>query len=228
MKIAVLYDILGNYFALEAVLKEIEHQNIDVIIVGGNIVWGPHPLEVLDLLRQCPIKKQFIRGNTERELFNSSCDVMASQGYFSEMYTWCLSKLTAQDVKWLGAMQSTFVYENILFVHASPRSDTEGIRKTTADAEISEMLKNVQQEIVVCGHTYRQFTREIGNQIVVNAGSVGLQMDSKGACWLMIDDAGIQFMETDYNFEIAAMEMMHSHCPRRQEFASHLLESSLE
>ncbi|HYA98947.1 MAG TPA: metallophosphoesterase [Ktedonobacteraceae bacterium] len=41
MKIAALYDIHGNLPALEAVLKEIEREGVDTIVIGGDIVPGP-------------------------------------------------------------------------------------------------------------------------------------------------------------------------------------------
>jgi len=41
MKIAALYDTHGNLPALEAVLKEIEREGVDTIVIGGDIVPGP-------------------------------------------------------------------------------------------------------------------------------------------------------------------------------------------
>jgi len=50
MRIAAIYDVHGNLPALDAVLREIEQEKVDLILVGGDIVWGPFPLETLDVL----------------------------------------------------------------------------------------------------------------------------------------------------------------------------------
>jgi len=52
VKIAALYDIHGNLPALDAVLKDIESIQPDVIVVGGDIVSGPMPRQTLERLRQ--------------------------------------------------------------------------------------------------------------------------------------------------------------------------------
>jgi hypothetical protein len=45
MKIVALYDIHGNLPALDAVLKEVEHENPDVILVG--VISLPAPCRAL-------------------------------------------------------------------------------------------------------------------------------------------------------------------------------------
>ncbi len=41
MLIAALYDIHGNFPALQAVLNELGRLEVDQIIVGGDVVLGP-------------------------------------------------------------------------------------------------------------------------------------------------------------------------------------------
>lgn len=50
MKIAALYDIHGNLPALEAVLREVEQEQPDLILVGEDIVPGPFSRAVLERL----------------------------------------------------------------------------------------------------------------------------------------------------------------------------------
>lgn len=68
MKIAALYDIHGNLPALNAVLEELDKVKPDLIVIGGDIVSGPMPFEVLERLSQLGNKVRFIRGNGEREV----------------------------------------------------------------------------------------------------------------------------------------------------------------
>jgi hypothetical protein len=49
-RVVAIYDVHGNLPALEAVLADLESINPDLIVVGGDVVAGPMPAEVLDRL----------------------------------------------------------------------------------------------------------------------------------------------------------------------------------
>ncbi|MBO0780739.1 MAG: metallophosphoesterase family protein, partial [Ktedonobacteraceae bacterium] len=68
MRIAAIYDIHGNLPALEAVLREIEQERPDLILVGGDIVSGPMPAATLERLLQLGDRMRAIRGNGDREV----------------------------------------------------------------------------------------------------------------------------------------------------------------
>ena len=72
----------------------------------------------------------------------------------------------------------------MLFCHGSPRSDEEMLLRTTSDERLTEILRGVDADVVVCGHTHMQFIREVGEKHVVNAGSVGLPYGATGAHWV--------------------------------------------
>ncbi|MCA9955058.1 MAG: metallophosphoesterase family protein, partial [Anaerolineales bacterium] len=68
MRIALISDIHGNFVSLQAVIADIERQNVnEIIFLGDAATLGPQPHEVLQLLRQlgCPC----IIGNHETYLF---------------------------------------------------------------------------------------------------------------------------------------------------------------
>ncbi|HEV7510951.1 MAG TPA: metallophosphoesterase [Candidatus Acidoferrum sp.] len=44
MRVAAIYDIHGNLPALEAVLQEIRQEKVDQIIVGGDVLPAPCPV----------------------------------------------------------------------------------------------------------------------------------------------------------------------------------------
>ena len=52
MRVAALYDIHGNLAALEAVLSEVEREEVDAIVVGGDVLYGPCQSECMALLRE--------------------------------------------------------------------------------------------------------------------------------------------------------------------------------
>src|SRR5262249_306656 len=71
MRVAALYDIHGNLPALDAVLAEVDTEGFDAIVVGGDACWGPWPAETLERLRWLGDRGRFVRGNTDREQFET-------------------------------------------------------------------------------------------------------------------------------------------------------------
>lgn len=147
-------------------------------------------------------------------------------GFVAELNTWCADQFTEEHLQFLKKLderQSIAVkgIGNILFVHGSPRSDEEAIRFDTKDSEVFEMVKNTKEDIIVCRHTHIQIDRLVANKRIVNAGSVGLQSKTTGACWLLIDNE-IELKVTEYNVDQAIEEILIGTCPYKKEFAEHL------
>src|SRR5215218_10492043 len=67
-RITAIYDVHGNLPALQTVLAELESVNPDLIVVGGDVVAGPMPAEVLDRLAALSESVCFVRGNADREV----------------------------------------------------------------------------------------------------------------------------------------------------------------
>ncbi|WP_047989630.1 metallophosphoesterase family protein, partial [Alkalihalobacillus pseudalcaliphilus] len=182
MKLAVIYDIHGNYHALDAVFREIEKENIDKVIVGGDLAWGPQPRKVIDTLF---IRKEdfiFIMGNSDREIFEQYRSQNNLGGMVGELNQWCIEQLTKEQIEWMGTFKFSHVEEGVLFIHGSPREDIEAIRIDTPEEDVYEMVKETEQSTIIYGHTHIQFKRNIYSKKVINAGSVGLQSRAKGAC----------------------------------------------
>jgi len=65
MRMAAIYDIHANLPALEAVLDDIRHSEVEQIVVGGDVLPGPMPRETLRCLLDLSTPVQFVRGNGE-------------------------------------------------------------------------------------------------------------------------------------------------------------------
>jgi predicted phosphodiesterase len=197
MKVAALYDIHGNVHALEAVLAEVPDDAM--IAVGGDIVAGPMPRETLAALRKLGHRACFIRGNADRELAEGSKEFNAP---------WIRELLDPEDVELFGSLDHAAVLDvdglgPTLFCHASPRRDDESITTVTSDERLRPMLAGVEQKTVVCGHTHRQFDRELDGIRVVNAGSVGRPYEGRpGAYWALLGPE-IEFRRTEYDVNAA-------------------------
>ncbi len=223
MKIAAIYDIHGNAHALEAVLKEIEKEQVDKVIVGGDLAWGPQPKRVIEQLYKKRNDFIFIMGNSDREIFEQyKKPQKVNNDMVSEINQWCIEELTKNQLEWLGSFKFAHSEGDILFVHGSPRHDIESIRIDTPENEVYEMVKNAHESVIVCGHTHIQFQRQIFSKVVINAGSVGLQSRAKGACWLLMDSNHYSLRVTKYDFAGAAADIILDGAPFKEEFANHV------
>jgi putative phosphoesterase len=217
MRIAAIYDIHGNLPALEAVLEDIERVDVDLIVVGGDVAWGPFPSETIDVLLGLDAV-EFIRGNADREVAERMGvhDGLAPE--FAEVTEWCADQLTDDQRSWLRDLPSEFVVDvegsgTVLFCHGSPRSDEEIITPLSPEERLIEALAGVTANTIVCGHTHMQFTRTILEKRIANAGSVGLPYQRPaGAYWLLVGSE-LEHRRTDYDTEGAAEIMRRTDCP---------------
>ena len=207
MRVAALYDVHGNLPALEAVLAEVEQERADAIVIGGDIAAGPFPTETVELVRS--LDAVCIRGNADR------LDAPA-EGEWEEARLWIEAQLGEKAVSWLAGLRFSAVLDDVLYVHATPRSDEEIVTELTTDERLAEILAGVEQRLVVAGHTHMQLRR--GR--FVNAGSVGRPYEGRpGAYWALVAD-DVEFRLTDYDREAAAARVRATSYPRAEAVAA--------
>lgn len=226
MRIAALYDIHGNYPALEAVLREVEQAHPDGILIGGDIISGPMPAATLDRLLHLGDHVWFIRGNADREVvaaFDGAPLDPAMPSESREVTIWAAQQLTQRHRDFLAGLPERIVRQvdgmgDVLFCHGSPRSDVEIITAATPVSRLRAMLVGVEQRTVVCGHTHMPFDRRIDQTRILNAGSVGMPYGERGAYWLLLGPDAAQ-QRTLYDFDQAAADIRASGYPQAQDFA---------
>lgn len=226
MKIVALYDIHGNLPALDAVLKEVEQEHPDLILVGGDIVPGPMPRAALERLLALGDNIHFIRGNCEREVVATFDGLPPRPGMsdeVSERMSWTARQLERSQRDFLAKLpeQASFSVDGlgeVLFCHGSPRSDEEIFTAATPEERLRPMLAGVRQRVVVCGHTHMQFDRTVDGTRIVNAGSVGMPYGNTGAYWLLLGPE-VVLRRTLYDLEDAAARIRASDYPQAQDFA---------
>lgn len=200
MRVAALYDVHANVPALEAVLADVERERVDTIVFGGDLTWGPEPSEALTIVRSLP-HARFVRGNCDREPDE-----------------WERSRLSAEDVAFLQGLPESVELDAVLYCHATPRSDEEIVTPATSDEDLAEILRGVEQQAVIAGHTHMQQDRQIGTVRFVNAGSVGLPYEGElAAFWALVDDGEIELRKTSLEVDRVAAAFRRSDWPRAEE-----------
>ncbi|HET7051759.1 MAG TPA: metallophosphoesterase family protein [Solirubrobacteraceae bacterium] len=201
MRVAVLNDIHGNLPALDAVLAEVDRAGVDAIVVGGDLAWGPLPLQTLERLMALDDRSRFVMGNADRDV------VEAFDGGTPEheaVSAYCAARISQTHRDFLAGLSPPFALDvdglgPSLFCHGSPRSDTERITTATPDARLRRILEDVSESLVVCGHTHRQFDRRIDAWRVVNAGAVGLPYEGRAAAFWALLGPEVELRCTDYD-----------------------------
>ena len=171
VRIAVLADIHGNSWALEAVLRDARAAGVTRILNLGDIFWGPlDPRGTWELLRREPSALS-VCGNQDRQTIEAPGGGLQDPG--SGAREWLASlPVTAADP------------DGILLCHGSPGSDTEylledvssGDARPRPPAGIAGALAEISEPLVVCGHTHVPRLIEFApGRYVLNPGSVGLQ-----------------------------------------------------
>jgi putative phosphoesterase len=225
MRVAALYDIHGNLPALEAVLEDVREALVDQIVVGGDVLPGPMPRETLACVLDLDPPAQFIQGNGDRVVLAQMAGTESSEvpEQFRDVVRWTAQQLRPEDERLIANWPKTLRFEilglgEVLFCHATPRSDTEVFTRLTSDDRLVPIFEGLDVPVVVCGHTHMQFDRMVGRTRVVNAGSVGMPFGEPGAYWLLLGP-GVQLRRTTYDLARAAERVRCTDYPQAHDFA---------
>lgn len=184
MRIALLSDIHGNLFALEAVLAMLARETIDQTICLGDVaMFGPQPRQTLEKVQAigCPV----VMGNTDAWALAPQPHPGDDEqtALFNAIELWGAQQLTDADRAYLRTFQATVELPlgdgmMLLCYHGSPRSYHEAIVATTPDADLAPMLGDTAAPLLAGGHTHAQYVRRYQNKLLLNPGSVGLPYET--------------------------------------------------
>jgi putative phosphoesterase len=203
MRIAVISDIHGNCLALEAVLADVEARGADMTLNLGDIVSGPlEPARTAELLMDLDLPT--VSGNHERYLVSG-----AAHGSLKRVDRFAHDELRPEQLRWLGELPGTFAINHEIFMcHGTPKDDDtpwldqwfDG-RDVTIPGEgmVTAEAEGFDFPVLLCGHTHvPRVVRLRDGRLVVNPGSVGLQMNygAPDARYAMLERRGNVWVAT--------------------------------
>jgi predicted phosphodiesterase len=175
--LAILADIHGNRWALDAVLEDIERRGIKQIVNLGDCFYGPlDPAGTAERLMQ---RQDIltISGNADRTLVHLPVPTPPTIAFTRT----CLS---AAQIEWLTALPATASLPSGLFLcHGIPTSDMEYLLEEVTPSgvvmrktqDIERLVKGSNQPVVLCGHTHIPRVVALpNNRLIINPGSVGM------------------------------------------------------
>jgi putative phosphoesterase len=209
LRVAVLLDVHGNTSALAAVLAELESEQPDLVVFGGDLTWGAQPMETYRLASALE-NAAFVRGNADRAVLEGAAE--------SDRERWMQERHTAELRDFLGGFGEHQVAEidglgAVRFCHGSPRSDEECVTPETPEERVREFMAGVDERVVVTAHVHIQFDRDVAGVRSVNAGSVGLPYEGRpGAYWALLGP-DVELRRTEYDVDEAVAAYRESGFP---------------
>lgn len=219
MRIAVISDIHSNVYALNKVLEDVQKRNVDMIVCTGDLVgYGTRPNEVISKIKEEKILT--IMGNYDEAIGNfkiiCGCDYPdpkdAEKAGLSMHFTG--QETTEENKAYLRNLptEATFNFngKTIRFVHGSTRVINEYLKENSKEAD--EVMSELVEDILVCGHTHIPYAKYYGEKLLVNAGSVGKPKTNRpDANYVIIEITGsnvdVEIVEVTYDFEKIAKEI---------------------
>ncbi|MBT2657097.1 metallophosphoesterase family protein [Bacillus sp. ISL-18] len=228
MKIAFISDIHGNATALEAVLNDINKDDVDKVIVLGDLCYrGPQPKKSIDLVRSLNthvIKgnadEWVIRGINEGEVPNNSLEIMNKER------DWIFSQLDSDSIEYLKALPHNLFLEykkvKIYAYHATPNSLFEVVSSNESDKLLEEKMMDTEADIYIYAHIHKPYIRFLKGKCIINTGSVGLPFDglSKASYVLLnISEEGFQtsIVRVEYDVNKVIKDITDSDYPNSEQ-----------
>jgi predicted phosphodiesterase len=211
----VIADIHGVSPALEAMLAEEMHDPSEVVLVLGDIAFGPQPNQVVDRLRSLGNRVIAISGNSEREML----EIIRGEPVESSdpIAAWSAHELTPANRDWLAALPGTRTIEiagfgEVFLCHACPQNDMDILLVDTRIARWMEAFADLPESVamVLLGHTHMPFQRLVNGRRVINPGSIGMPYGGAGAHWVRLRDGIIETRVTQFDIERATREVGES------------------
>ena len=229
MKRAIISDIHGNLAALNAVLDDIRHHGVEQITCLGDIIgYGPNPKECLDEVMK--VESCILGNHDQAALFDPDG---FSSGAEKAIF-WTRGQIESGDdpgnpQRWsfLCELPRVLREGDFMFVHGSARSPLHEyvFPEDIYNAKKIERIFSLIQRYCFQGHTHAPgvFTEDFRFQrpdeidyeytlseqkAMVNVGSVGQPRDGdKRACYVILEDATLQFRRIDYDIDATANQI---------------------
>ncbi len=213
MKILLVADIHANWPALQAI-----EESFDVCLFLGDLVdYCTDPVPCIDWVRRHAAYS--VRGNHDHAVAQR-IPAKVGTGYrriamATRPVQW--EKIDHARMKFLARLPAsqflTLDGASFCLVHATPRDPLDEYLSADADAW-RDRLVGIDARFVCVGHTHLPFVLDLGNQIVINPGSVGQPRDGDHrAAYAVIEDGRIELRRVEYDIDATLRQMQECSVP---------------
>lgn len=210
MRLLLVADIHSNPAALTAIREKFEV----ALFLGDLVEYGVEPGPCIEWVKQnC---RYAVRGNHDH---GAAHGVVAKPAH-KLGFKYLTSATRPLGRKLMNAGERRFLAElplsqyltidgvRFLLVHGTPRDPLDEF--ALPDPELwARRLEGIKADIICIGHTHRPYALEIGNKLVINPGSVGLQREGDPrAAYGIIEGRSVELKRIEYPIEetVASVE----------------------
>lgn len=177
MKIGIISDVHSNLAAFKAVLEDMPRVD-ELICVGDLVGYAAEPNEVVELARSKHVLA--VMGNHDYAV--ATRDVRGFNPIAAQVALWTADHLSRENLEYLSNLPTHLKLERdgqkLYVVHGSPRDPlNEYIFPDTSNRMLAELVRDLDANIVVLGHTHMPIKRIIYGKLLINPGGVGQPRD---------------------------------------------------
>lgn len=226
MRIGIISDIHGNLPALEAVLEDLRSRSVDAVFCLGDLVgYAPFPDEVTDRVRLEAIRT--VLGNYDDGVGFDRADCGCAyrdpeeRAIGERSLEWTKAHVSPRNKAFLRSLEPEIRLEvagtRLLLVHGSPRSMNEYLFEDRPAVSFERIARDARADIIVFGHTHRPYSKQVGQALFVNAGSVGKPKDGDWrACYAVLEPGArepVRFVRVPYDVTTVTAAIRQSSLP---------------
>jgi putative phosphoesterase len=226
MKIAIFSDIHGNLQALDAVLADIDAQQVDAVFCLGDLVgYGASPNEVIQRMRARGFPT--IMGNYDDGVGFERDDCGCAYREESERergdrsLAWTKAHVLNENKLFLQSLVPDVRFDaegkRFLLVHGSPRKMNEYLFEDRPLSSFQRLAASSDADVILFGHTHKPYVKDVDGVRFINVGSVGKPKDGDWRACYAILDPEVTFRRVTYDVAAAAAAIRATDLPH--EFA---------
>lgn len=211
MKLAILTDVHGNRFALEAVLRDIKANKPDSIANLGDQVWGAADPASAWTLQQS-LGAVTVRGNTDEFMASNPNELSDGPRAWA---SWLREQLPASAPDMLGQLPLTqeLADGEVVIAHGALHDTWEALLFDMSGGKVTPVSEQhlltaanrfPDAKVFVVGHTHRELIRSMNGVTFINAGPVSRYLDGYAvARWVLLERRqghwDVQFKRVGYD-----------------------------
>jgi len=222
VRIAVFSDVHANLPALTAVLEFVERLPLDRVLCLGDVVgYGPHPREVIALLKEKNIPCT-LGGSDVRAIFPTPGRARSAET--EAALRWTRAQLGEAERAFLRSLPpmirlNTPVGRAKAF-HGRPDDPEARFPLYAPEPELLELLAPLRAPVVLAGGSHVPVFRKLPGYYLLDPGSVGLTLGGEPGADLAVltikeDDVAARFYKLPYDFGQTAFDIQAWGLPER-------------
>jgi len=212
MKELLISDVHGNLEALDEVLR-LERWD-DIYCMGDIVDYGPSPQECIERIREIAIP---VKGNHDNAVVTGmECGCGYEMKELSqEVRKFSREQIDQEGMRFLADLPMYVTTHGKLLTHASLNDLFKYLKPETPEEEFRS-FSDVEEDIVLLGHTHIPMDRTINGKRYINPGSLGQPRDGdwRGS-YAILEDGELIFQKIEYDIDRTIEKMERMGFPER-------------